>query len=60
MAILVTTVMIIVFVLLNDIGYLDGIIDFTVFITFVVINGSLIGLRYKQMRVMQKADSWSI
>ena len=51
MAILGTTVMTIVFILLNDIGYLAGITDFTVFITFVVINGSLIVLRYKQADV---------
>ena len=51
MAILGTTVMTIVFILLNDIGYLAGITEFTVFITFVVINGSLIVLRYKQADV---------
>jgi amino acid transporter len=47
-AILVTAALSTGFVLLEDIGYVAGVANFTVFITFIVINAALIVLRYKR------------
>ena len=46
-AILVCGLLLLIFIFAGDIGFIAGVTNFTLFVTFIVINGAVIVLRYR-------------